>query len=244
MSIMGLVEYLDWDSNFFGFKIGRMRIENNPIQPKILDKAIDEARAQDIKCLYVELPFSIPEVLAYCSESRFVLVDLKTTLGKKLDNETRRIISKNITYKLENKFYPYLKKIVKQVSITSRYSYDLKFGTDKSCLLYKEWLRKSFYEKYCDDFIVYVKDNKPAGFITIKTKDKHPYIDLLGVSNEQREKGIGKCLINDAERKLSRAGYNALKVVTQGHNISALRTYQSMNFKIESINIYYHKWID
>lgn len=241
---MELVEYLDWDSKFFGFKIGCTRLENKVIQPKILNEAIDEARARNIKCLYIEVPFGIPEVLAYCSESKFLLVSLKTTLGKKLDNDIKRSKSKNITYKLENDFYPYLVKIAQQVSMASRFSYDLNFGKEKSYLLYEEWLRKAFYEKYCDDFIIYVRDDKPAGFITIKTREGQSFIDLLGVSNEQRKKGIGKRLISDAERKLSISGYNVLKVVTQGHNISALRSYQAMNFKIESMNLYYHKWID
>jgi dTDP-4-amino-4,6-dideoxy-D-galactose acyltransferase len=244
MNSTELVEYLDWDSKFFGFKIGRIHIENSSVQPKILDRAIDEARALDIKCLYVELPFGLPEVLAYCSENSFLLVSIRTILSKKLDCGTHKINSKNITYKVDNIFYPYLIKIVKQISAVSRFNCDLKFGREKISLLYEEWLRKSCYEKYCDDLIIYVNNNEPAGFITIRIKDGHPYIDLIGVSNEQRKKGIGKCLIHDAERRLSKSGYKTLKVVTQGHNISALRTYQSMNFNIESLNMLYHKWID
>lgn len=241
---MELVEYLDWDSRFFGISIGRTRIAINQLQPKALDKAIDEARANDIKCLYVEIPFGIPEVLAYCSENGFFLVDIKTTLGKKIDIKDTRANSINITYKLRDEYYPSLTEIVKQISVHSRFSYDLKFGREKSRLLYEEWLRVSFYKKYCDYFIVYVKDEKPAGLITIKIKNGHPFIDLLGVLDEERGKGIGQCLINEAQRKLSEVCYNTVKVVTQGHNIGALRTYQGMNFRIENINIFYHKWID
>jgi ribosomal protein S18 acetylase RimI-like enzyme len=241
---MQLVEYLDWDSQFFGISIGRTCIDSNKLHSKTLDKAIEEARTYKIKCLYIEIPFIIPEVHEYCSENRFLLVDLKTTLSKKLNNEIRRLKQNNITYVLKKNFYPYLRKIVKQISLTSRYSFDLKFGREKSYLLYEEWLRKSFYEKYCDYFIVYVKDDEPAGFLTINIKNGHPYIDLLGVSNEQRGKGIGKKLIKDAERELSEAGHDKLKVITQGHNINALNTYQSVNFKTENINLFYHKWID
>ncbi|GBE17355.1 TDP-fucosamine acetyltransferase [bacterium BMS3Abin15] len=241
---MESVEYLDWDSKFFGFKIGRICIDTEQLRSGSLDKAVEEARANKINCLYAELPFGSPELLSYCSENKFLLVDLKTRLGKKLDNKVTRLSSSNITYKLENKYYPFLIKIAKQISIQSRFTHDLKFGREKSCKLYEEWLRKAFYEQYCDDLILYVKDDKPAGFITLRIKEGHPFIDLLGVSNEQRGKKIGTCLIKAAERKLSIAGYNTLKVVTQGHNISALSTYQSMNFRIEDMNIYYHKWID
>jgi len=241
---MELVEYLNWDSQFFGVNIGRTRIDISHLQPKSLDKALNEARANNIKCLYVEIPFGIPEVLAYCAENGFFLVDLKTTLENKIDIKDTRASSINITYKLEDEYYPSLTEIVKQISIQSRFSYDLKFGREKSRLLYEEWLRVSFYEKYCDYFIVYVEDEKPAGFITVKIKNGYPFIDLLGVLDEKRGKSIGKCLINEAERKLSEVQYNTMNVVTQGHNIGALRTYQSMNFRIKSINIFYHKWID
>lgn len=244
MSNAKLVECLGWDSNFFGFTIGRIHIENGPIQPLILDRAIDEARAHDIKCLYVELPFGIPEILAYCSENNFLLTSIKITLGKKIGHKTKKSKSKNITYELKNNFYPYLEEIVRQISKVSRFNCDLKFEKKKITLLYEEWLRKSCYENFCDDIIINVENDKPSGFLTIKIKDGHPYIDLLGVSNEQRKKGIGKRLINDAERKLSIAGYKTLKVVTQGHNTNALRTYQSMNFSIESINMFYHKWLN
>ena len=241
---MEFIEYLDWDSQFFGLNIGRTCIDINQLQPKTLDKAIEEARVHDIKCLYIELPFSIPDVLAYCSENRFLLVDLKTTLEKKLDNKVTRLSYSNITYKIENKYYPFLIKIAKLISIQSRFTHDLKFGREKSSRLYEEWLRMSFYENYCDYFIMYIEDDRPAGFITVKIRNGHPFVDLLGVLDKQRGKGIGRCLINAAEIKLSEAHYNTMKVVTQGHNIGALRTYQGMNFRIESMNVYYHKWID
>lgn len=241
---MEFIKYLDWDSQFFGFNIGRIDIDINQLCSKTLDKALAEARANNMKCLYLEIPFGHPDILAHCSENRFSLVDFKTTLFKILSGGERELGASNITYKLKDKYYPYLKDIVEQISKKSRYAYDPKFDRQMSRQLYEEWLRKSFYEKYCDDFIIYIEDQKPAGFLTLTIKNEHPFIDLLGVLDDHRGKGIGGCLIKEAERKLLEAGYKILKVVTQGHNIGALRTYQSRNFKIEGINIYYHKWID
>lgn len=242
---MELIKYLDWDSSFFGFNIGRINIDSGQLRPKTLDEAIAKACACNVKCLYLEIPFSDPEVLAYCSEKGFLLVDFKTTLNKILINrEEGGVRHSNITYELKDEYYSFLKKIVEQISRKSRYAYDPGFGQERSFQLYEEWLKKSFCKKYCDDFIVCIKDQKPVGFLTLKNKNGQAFIDLLGVLNNYRRKGIGGSLIKEAERKLLKAEHKTVKVVTQGHNISALRTYQNENFKIEAINIFYHKWID
>ncbi len=75
-------------------------------------------------------------------------------------------------------------------------------------------------------------------------KNGHPFIDLLGVLEDHKEKGIGSCLIRYSETKLFKAGQRKMKVVTQGHNLTALRTYQIREFLIERITIFFHKWID
>jgi len=241
---MRFVEYLEWDSQFFGFNIGRIDLKKDHLTPEALDSALLEARNNHLKCLYLEIPFGLPEVVAYCSENEFYLVDLKTTLSKTLSIKKNKFRSKNITYKIKDEYYPFFKIIIGEISRQSRYFYDPKFGT-KNCLrLYEEWLRKSIYEKFCNDIIIYIKDKKPAGFITVRIKSGIPFIDLLGVSNEIQKKGIGACLIDEVERSMSKSGHKVLKVVTQGHNVRALRLYQRKKFKIESVNIFYHKWLD
>jgi len=238
---MELVKYLEWDSNFFGFNIGRIDIGKNLLDRKILDAAISESVKKNIKCLYLEIPFGPPEILAYCSEKKFLLTDFRIIISKILSEKTN-IVSDNITCKLENKFYPALEKIAIQISKQSRYIYDPKFGIEWSSRLYKEWVRKSFCEKFCDDFIIYIDNQEPVGIITLKVKDGVPFIDLLGVLNNKQGKGIGRNLIDNAEKKLYETGYRVLKVITQGHNIKALRLYQSRNFKIENTVLFYHIW--
>lgn len=243
---MGLFQYLDWDSKFFGFNIGRINMDKNHLHPNFLDKSISEARARNIRCLYLEIPFGIPEVLDYCSRNRFSMVDFKTTLSKSLSNKEGKLglCSKNITYEIKDEYYPFLVKIAEKISMQSRYAYDLNFGKKRSRHLYIEWLRKSFYEQFCYDFIIYIKDHKPIGFITLRIKNDIPFIDLLGISEDHWRNGIGKTLIVSAERRLLNAGLEKIKVITQGHNIGALRLYQSQKFKIDSVNVFYHIWID
>ena len=110
--------------------------------------------------------------------------------------------------------------------------------------MYTRWLRNSFYESFADEFIIYIKDAEPMGFITIRMKNEIPFIDLLGVLNENLGKGIGNALIEAVLERMIQKGHKMLKVTTQGHNIRALRTYGGMGFQMECVNIFYHKWLD
>lgn len=240
---MQLVKFLDWDSNFFGINVGVVKIAQNKLGREFLDRALLEARAKKINCLYLEIPSPSGEILDYCTENKFTLADFRVILSKELSKK-KKIISDMLTYKLQDEDYPYLKKIADLISRYSRFANDSRFGLKWSRKLYQEWLKKSFYGKFCDDFIIYKIDKKPVGFITLRFKDSVHFIDLIGVAGNKQKRGIGGILIDDAERRLFEQGQRLLKVATPGTNIKALRLYQNKDFKIEKTNFFYHKWLD
>jgi len=233
------IKYLDWDSRFFGFSIGRIELEG--LCTSALESAVSEAAANNIECLYLEVPFTQPDVVNYCSENNFLLVDFKTTLSKILFCSESN--TQNLTRDLKEAYYPFLKTIVNEVASQGRYVYDPNFGLQKSIMLYEKWLEKSFHKGYCDDFIVSIKNDKPVGFITVRNKEGVPYIDLLGVLESCRGEKIGTALILEAENRLIKSGYKNVKVVTQGHSAKTLRFYQNACFKTENVNVFYHKWL-
>lgn len=73
-------------------------------------------------------------------------------------------------------------------------------------------------------------DEHPAGVICVRHPWlRGPYIELLGVSPEQRGKGIGKKLLAWAERE-ARCESRNLWVVASSFNHPALHLYQSLGF--------------
>ena len=73
-------------------------------------------------------------------------------------------------------------------------------------------------------------DGKPAGVICVRYPWlRGPYIELFGVSPEQRGKGIGKQVLAWAEAEASREAKN-LWVLTSSFNHKALSFYQSQGF--------------
>jgi ribosomal protein S18 acetylase RimI-like enzyme len=69
-------------------------------------------------------------------------------------------------------------------------------------------------------------------------------IGLLAVALEARGTGLGSRLIHQALAWAQSQGATSVITVTQGHNVSAVRTYERQGFLIERMQLWYHRWFD
>jgi ribosomal protein S18 acetylase RimI-like enzyme len=67
-------------------------------------------------------------------------------------------------------------------------------------------------------------------------------LTLLGTAPAQRGQGIGKHLVRAAVHAAATAGAAKLRLVTQGRNVRAVRTYQRAGFLLADATCYFHKW--
>lgn len=241
---MSLVRILEWDSRFFNLPIGRIEIPSPSLSPDAITAALREAKGLKLACLYFQVPFISPEITAFCSRQNFLLVDFRTVLSKPLDTEAFPAETGDDIVRPEEAHYPVLEKIVQSLARTSRFRFDPHFGEQGANRLYRTWLRKSLSEGFSSDFLVALRDGRPEGFLTLRTRDGAPHIDLLGVAEEARGREVGGRLIRCAESRLKAEGSGRLDVVTQGHNIGALRIYQKSGFRILSSDIFFHIWLE
>jgi dTDP-4-amino-4,6-dideoxy-D-galactose acyltransferase len=238
------VRLLDWDSRFFGIPIGRVDFPPDRLNPGAIASALRAAENMKLACLYLQMPFVSPEVTAFCARPDFLLVDIKTVLSKRPASEAPPEEPGWSVVTPEEAHHPVLEDITEAVSQTSRFRFDPRFGMAGAARLYRTWLRNSLEGGFVSDFLVAAKDGRAEGFITLRTKDGAPHIDLLGVAGEARGRGVGGRLIRAAEARVKTRGGDRLNVVTQGHNIAALRTYQAAGFRIVSQNLFYHVWVE
>lgn len=238
------VRLLDWDSRFFGVPIGRIDIVPENLNPGALAAALRSAENLKLACLYLQAPFVSPDVTAFCARPDFLLVDIKTVLSKIPTPETSPEEPEYAIVPPEEAHHPVLEDIAETISRTSRFCFDPHFGRAGAARLYRTWLQNSLSGGFASHFLVAVRDGRPEGFITLRTKDGAPHIDLLGVAGEARGRGVGGRLIRAAEARVEAGGGDRLDVVTQGHNVAALRTYQAAGFRIVSSNLFYHVWIE
>lgn len=228
---MQIIERLKWDSNFFGYEIGKINyqsFDNNSIK-EILEKSTD------YKLVYVFVNEKI-------NHPKFKLVDEKVTLSINVFNS--KIQDSNITSfdKLTHDFDE-LKKLAIISGIYSRFKIDQNFSNNEFERLYTEWINQTVTSENTLDILVYLFEDKIVGFVTLlKVNEKKADIGLLAVNESFRGKGIGSKLLIQAINLCFENGYDELNVVTQQQNLPALNLYQSNKFIISEKKNIYHIW--
>jgi ribosomal protein S18 acetylase RimI-like enzyme len=141
-----------------------------------------------------------------------------------------------------------LKRIIKNSYLDSRYYYDKNFSINKIKNFYYGWLKKGIQGRFDDICYVICLNKKPIGFCTCKinleNNPKIGSIGLLGIQKKFQGKGYSRLLLNYVEKKLLQLNKQSIKVITQGRNYAAIKTYNNYGFSIKKTELWYHKWIN
>jgi len=231
------IKYLDWDSGFFGKKIGRIRFE----KPDHLKNLLQIAKSSDYQLIYV-----------FINEDSFIedlilkqfngkLVDRKVLFGKEIHTlkEEYKFVSK---YK-SKQLTPELEQLAYESGQYSRFKLDSNFEQDDFYKMYKIWILKSLTNEMADNLFVVKENNVLKGMVTLKIDNEKGHIGLIAVSPDTQSKGYGKALINACENELLNKGITKLEVSTQIDNIPACKFYKKCGFEIKEITNIYHFWL-
>jgi dTDP-4-amino-4,6-dideoxy-D-galactose acyltransferase len=237
------IELLEWDSDFFGFRIGVVRIDNfNKAEISNLPEIM---KSEGIKLIYIimnEWDSANHELLLTINAK---LVDKKTTYSKFLEPCNRK---NSLTFPVvefyKELFSSQFLDLAFDSGKYSRFLLDQGFGRKLFEKLYSEWLHKSIDGKLADKVWVALDEKKIVGFVTVKKsmENRTGQIGLIAVSENYRGKKIGHSLMSKCDEWYLENNLNFAKVVTQGDNIAASNFYETFGYKIEKIDYYYHLW--
>jgi dTDP-4-amino-4,6-dideoxy-D-galactose acyltransferase len=233
------IKRLEWDSDFFGYEIGKGYLESlSDIDCEFLNHA----------CANFKLVYIFTNNLIKCEALN--LVDEKITF--ELENYKAQTVLLDEGFEIKS-FQLYrnrpdkqkaLKDLALEAGIYSRFKTDSNFTNNEYEKLYIEWIESSLSGSNAFE-VLGVVDNiaRILGFITLGRKGKDlGEIGLIAVSEKARGKGIGKALIKRSLNIFLDMEINTVQVVTQKRNLPAMALYNSVGFKIkESLNIY-HFW--
>ncbi|MBF0225758.1 MAG: GNAT family N-acetyltransferase [Desulfobacterales bacterium] len=229
---------LEWDTNFFGFKVAQ-------IIPPILDTEQLQAvlaclRNKSVKLAY--FPSEKDMSIKFDSNIASCLVDEKTTfiIGIKNIEFTNTSIVNPYNSNILNKD---LMSLAIQSGEYSRFCIDVNIPKPKFVELYTIWMERSIKKEIADEVLVIKEGSKIVGMITLGNTNGRANIGLIAVDKNFRGRHYGQELIIAAKMWSNKNGYEYCQVVTQGKNIPACNFYKKCGFYIEKIEYYYHFWL-
>ncbi len=234
---------LPWDTEFFGFQVGRVR------EPHLTESEMavidDESRRAGLRLLYFLSPGDDDASVEVAGRWGFRMVDVRVTLEWAVTAlppapESRVAIRGHREADLVT-----LRAVARNSFTDSRYYHDPGFSREQCDALYEEWITRDCGGR-AEKVFVAETPLGVAGFLTCH----HPAgagagrIGLVGVAQTARGGGVGRTLIRAAQAWFESAGANRVLVTTQGRNTGAQRAYQRAGFVTASTEIWFHKWFD
>ncbi len=222
------VELLQWDTDFFGYRIGKCTINQHE---NISDF---HALISSYQLVYL---FTDDE-LSFVIDNMY-FVDKKVTLTQNLDNLNISENSKVVNCK--NVLTDDLLKLAIESGEYSRFRIDKNFKNSEYERLYSRWIINSLNDANVYVYLT-IDQLKISGLITVRVKGFLAEIGLVSVDKNYRGKGIGSSLVNHAIYKAKKMGALKINVITQGKNLPALKLYEKCGFKTTDIKYVYHYW--
>jgi dTDP-4-amino-4,6-dideoxy-D-galactose acyltransferase len=234
----GVLEILEWDSRFFGYRVGRLLIDRGGEQiPETLRFRVEKEK---IKLLYIFVNPSLLEINNQLEELGGVLVDQKVVYVKATELHTE-FSNKVIEYQSDT-VNEQLKELVLSAGTYSRFRLDPNFRNDEYAKLYHEWLLKSINKSIAFTTLVALKGTDIIGITTLGGDSSHADIGLVAVHDNYKGQGIGYDLMRTADSIAFEKGFRELRVVTQMKNTGACKLYEKCNFHVDAITNVYHYW--
>jgi ribosomal protein S18 acetylase RimI-like enzyme len=237
--LKNVISILDWDSNFFGKKIGRAYGTIN--DERELQCMTELLKKQDLDLAYYSSDSPLADNLL-SSESYVVkLVDIKTTYAKQIDKNLAVDVSV-VSYR-PGYPEPELIALAIESGAYSRFKVDEKIGAEKFVELYKTWIINSVNKKIAKEVLVYKLNETIGGLVTLGEKNLRADIGIIAVDVSCRGRGIGASLMRSAESWFAaHSDFEVIQVVTQGANTAACSLYEHCGYKVDRVEYVYHFW--
>jgi TDP-D-fucosamine acetyltransferase len=231
------IEALDWDSRFFGLKIGRLT--HPPKSREELAGTLDHARRDRFDCLYSLVPADALEPGWMLQEAGFVARDVRLDFARPVDS----VIDGADTRAWSEADLHALEEIAEAAFDGTRFAADPGFPRDSVRRLYRTWVTNSC-RGFAQAVLVAGPAGSPQGFVTIHLESEpgQARIGLIGIASAHRSKGVGTRLIAAALGWARAQRCGEMKVATQAANVGAQRLYQRAGFTTVSAATWYHGW--
>lgn len=228
---------LEWDTEFFGVTCAKTVLHKPLIQPE-WDELI--TKFQDYQFISIENRNSEPiNSQMIGKDTKAFLADINIQFTKKLEGPYRKTDNITIYQAFEEN---------EQVIELTEYKFS-KFIEDPELLkrggnqVYRQWVINSFGKQ--DKYFAIYKDtdsNEIIGYLLHSYIDNLCIIELIAVSKNYSNIGIGTNLFKAVEYAAYEHGCDEIRVGTQVRNIGAINFYHRLGCRQVECNQVYHLW--
>ncbi len=140
---------------------------------------------------------------------------------------------------VKKEFKKQIINIAKEKTSNSRFSKDKKIPKNFRRNFRALWMENYFKNKRGNYLIVALKKEIVKGFLLLISNKKKLHIDLIATKKKYQRQGVGESLIKFATHKFSNK-FDYLVAGTQYDNVSAIKLYKKLGFKIIDRHNVYH----
>lgn len=227
---------LQWDTEFFGVNCAKA------ILHKLL--TLDEwselkGRFENYQFISIENSNSEPNNAQIIGKnSPAFLADINIQFKKKLEGPYVKVKNISIHQALEKS-----ERITEIAEFQfSKFIEDPELAKRSGNHVYQQWLINAFGKS--DKYFALSKneDEEINGFLLYSYSEDTCVVELIAVSKNSAQRGIGTTLFKSVEYEAHERGCNEIKVGTQTRNMGAINFYHRMGCKQVGCHQIYHLW--
>lgn len=247
------LKFLKWDSDIFGFKIGRIEDillgGGEDEGRRFLKRVVEGCRKAGYRHLICRVGLKDIRVLRALEGAGFNIADVQITLTTNGTPPKRKVaVSKRTKIrKATKRDLAQLKIITKDAFTDTRVVLDPGYPRERVDRFYYEWVRNSVYNRRQTVFVAEdKKTDRLTGFVICDFKDasgtKTGMIDLIAVDKYRRNSGVGSSLVGFALNWFSGRA-DRVEVRTQASNVPAIKVFMKNGLNEFTTGIALHSGI-
>ena len=229
------IERLDWDSAFFGLRIGRACVAT-ALESEALANQKDKLK-EDYDLIYV---FSGHGLRFPVANAKLVDEKVVFALSVNAQSETNPNI---VLWRSESGITEDLLHLALVSGKYSRFRLDDAFPEGSYERLYSRWIEQSVSHAMATEVFCYMIDNTPRGLVTLDRKEEKGVIGLVAIHEDCQNRGIGSAMMRHVVHYARQNQCDNLSVATQLNNLPACKLYEKSGFGMESVTDVWHWWL-
>lgn len=225
------IKRLDWDSEFFGLRIGRATLDNHKGYEELWKNRKALQKKYDLLYVFCE----------FWQWNRMPEADRKAIYKKKIKTHHG---CKNVSIYEHDTPNEELYQLALTSGEYSRFKLDTRLPDGSFERLYRRWMEQSCNGNMADKVFVYREKGHILGMLTLSIEENEAEIGLIAVDCMTQGMGIGSKMLHVAENYLMHeTEVRQLVVPTQLENRQACLFYEKNKFRLDNVIYIYHWWL-